>query len=102
MRYADDGNISADDTIREAFSKFASASDSTCVIGLAPGASPSRDLVPAIVEGLQSSANVKRLGLVHESLLLGFLTASIVLQVPGVEVRAFRDFNELEQAWSDA
>ncbi len=102
LRYTDEGNISADDTIRKAFSRFASAADSTCVIELAPSVSPSRDLVPVIVEGLRSSANVKRLGVVHRSPLLGFLTSAVVLQTPGVEVRAFSDVQAAEEFWPDA
>lgn len=102
LRYVDDGSIPLDDTIRRAFSRFASSADSTCVIELSPAASPSRDLVPVIVEGLRSDGNVKRLGVVHQSPIVGFLTASILLQVPGVDVRAFRDLKAVEELWRDA
>lgn len=102
VSYVDDGNIPVDDTVRRAFSRFASAADSTCVIVLAPAAPPSRDLVPAIVESLRSSDNVKRLGIVHQSPIVGFFTSSILLQVPGVEVRAFRDLQAVEELWREA
>lgn len=102
VRYVDDGSVPVDDTIRKAFSKFAAAADSTCVIVLAPTGPPSRDLVPVVVESLRSSANVKRLGIVHQSPIVGFFTSSILLQVPGVEVRAFRDLHAAEELWLDA
>jgi hypothetical protein len=102
VRYVEDRNVPADDTTRRAFSRFASAGDSTCVIVFAPSAAPSRDLVPTVVEALRESAYVKQLGLVHQSPLLGFLASSIVLQVPGVEVRAFRDLQAVQELWPGA
>ncbi len=77
--------------VRRAFASFRTNKKSVCVIVLPTEERPARTLVDQIVRELEASPTVKFLTIVHPSPAVGFLTSSIGLKVPMVQVRAFQE-----------
>jgi len=84
-----------------AFAYFKSVAAVVCAIVLPPNEKLGRDLVQSIADGVQHCKQIRRLGLVHSSPVVGFIAASSVLLCPSVEIRSFASEQSLREAWPD-